>query len=75
MGSATVTVTAENFQATIENLETTSENLSAWRSRILDADFAKETAMLSRALVLQQPANAVVAQADQLAPQVLQLLE
>ncbi len=62
------------FSSTIENLQTTSENLSASRSRILDADFAMETANLSRAQVLQQAGTAMVAQANQLPQQVLTLL-
>jgi flagellin len=62
------------FETTIANLQTTSENLSASRSRIQDADFAQETAALSRAQVLQQAGTAMVAQANQLPQQVLQLL-
>ena len=62
------------FSSTIENLQTTSENLSASRSRIQDADFAQETANLSRAQVLQQAGTAMIAQANQLPQQVLQLL-
>ncbi|MEO6362744.1 MAG: flagellin [Caldimonas sp.] len=62
------------FSSTIENLQTAGENLSASRSRIQDADFAAETAALSRAQVLQQAGTAMVAQANQLPQQVLQLL-
>ena len=62
------------FSSTVSNLQTTSENLSASRSRIQDADFAAETAMLSRAQVLQQAGSAMIAQANQLPQQVLQLL-
>ena len=62
------------FSSTIENLQTTTENLSASRSRIQDADFAQETANLSRAQVLQQAGTAMVAQANQLPQQVLTLL-
>ena len=62
------------FETTIANLQTTSENLSASRSRIQDADFAKETAALSRAQVLQQAGTAMIAQANQLSQQVLALL-
>jgi flagellin len=62
------------FQSTIENLQVQSENLSAARSRIQDADFAQETAALSRAQVLQQAGTAMVAQANQLPNQVLTLL-
>ena len=62
------------FSSTISNLQTTSENLSASRSRIQDADFAMETANLSRAQVLQQAGTAMIAQANQLPNQVLTLL-
>jgi flagellin len=74
-GRADLGAVQNRFQATIASLETTSENLSASRSRVLDADFAKETAALSRAQVLQQAANAMVSQANQLPQQVLQLLQ
>ena len=63
------------FESTISNLQTTSENLSASRSRIQDADFAAETANLARAQVLQQAGTAMIAQANQLPQQVLQLLQ
>ncbi len=62
------------FETTIANLQVTSENLSASRSRILDADFAQETANLSRAQILQQAGTAMVAQANQLPQGVLALL-
>ena len=62
------------LDTTISNLHTTSENLSASRSRIQDADFATETANLSRAQVLQQAGTAMVAQANQLPQGVLALL-
>ena len=45
------------FESTVTNLATTAENLSAARSRILDADFAAETANLTRAQILQQAGN------------------
>jgi flagellin len=63
------------FQSTIENLQTSAENQAAARSRIMDADFAAETAALSRAQVLQQAGTAMVAQANQLPQQVLSLLK
>ncbi|MGJ7466933.1 flagellin [Comamonas thiooxydans] len=63
------------FASTIENLQTTSENLSASRSRIMDADFAVETANLSRSQILQQAGTAMVAQANQLPQSVLKLLQ
>ena len=62
------------FSSTISNLQTTNENLTASRSRIQDADFAMETANLSRAQVLQQAGTAMIAQANQLPNQVLTLL-
>ncbi|MCW5238586.1 flagellin N-terminal helical domain-containing protein [Verminephrobacter eiseniae] len=62
------------FETSIDNLQVTSENLSASRSRILDADFAAETANLSRAQILQQAGTAMVAQANQLPQSVLALL-
>jgi flagellin len=58
----------------IATLSTTSENLSASRSRVQDADFAQETANLSRAQILQQAGTAMVAQANQLPQGVLALL-
>ena len=52
-----------------------NENLTAARGRIIDADFASETASLSRAQILQQAGTAMVAQANQLPQQVLSLLK
>jgi len=63
------------FSSVINSLQTTSENLSASRSRIQDADFAAETANLSRAQILQQAGTAMVAQANQLPQGVLALLK
>ena len=62
------------FESAIANIRVTAENLSAARGRIVDADFAMETANLSRAQILQQAGTAMVAQANQLPQQVLQLL-
>jgi flagellin len=62
------------FESTVSNLQMSSENLSASRSRIQDADFATETANLSRAQILQQAGTAMVAQANQLPQGVLALL-
>ena len=56
------------------SIQIQSENLSAARGRIMDADFAMETANLSRAQILQQAGTAMVAQANQLPQQVLALL-
>ena len=74
-GRADLGAIQNRFSSTISNLQTSSENTSASRSRIQDADFAAETANLSRSQVLQQAATAMVAQANQLPQQVLQLLK
>jgi flagellin len=63
------------FDNTIANLQSTIENLSAAKSRILDADFASETANLSRAQILQQAGIAALAQANALPNNVLALLQ
>jgi flagellin len=62
------------FDSTVASLQVSSENMSAARSRIQDADFASETANLSRAQILQQAGTAMVAQANQLPQGVLALL-
>ena len=62
------------FETSIAALQVTSENMSASRGRILDADFAAETANLSRTQILQQAGTAMVAQANQLPQGVLALL-
>ena len=62
------------FDAIISNLQVSVENQTAARSRIMDADFAAETANLSRSQILQQAGNTMVAQANQLPQQVLSLL-
>jgi flagellin len=62
------------FQSTINNLQVSIENLSASRSRIRDADFAQETAALSRAQILQQAGIAMLAQANAAPQNVLSLL-
>ena len=62
------------FENVVSNLMVATENQSAARSRIMDADYAVETANLSRASILQQAGNAMVAQANQLPQQVLALL-
>ena len=71
---ATLGASQSRFDAVISNLQISIENQSAARSRIIDTDFAAETARLSRAQILQQAGNAMVAQANQLPAQVLQLL-
>jgi flagellin len=63
------------FESTIANLSTSVENLSASNSRILDADFAAETAKLSKSQVLQQAGISVLAQANARPQQVLSLLQ
>ena len=62
------------FEAVISNLQNYSENLTASRSRIVDADFASETANLTRGQVLQQAGTAVLAQANAIPQTVLALL-
>ena len=63
------------FESAVGNIDIQVENLAASRGRIVDADFAKETANLSRTQILQQAGTAMVAQANQLPQQVLQLLQ
>ncbi|WP_445765760.1 flagellin N-terminal helical domain-containing protein [Rheinheimera sp.] len=62
------------FQATIRNLSNISENVSSARARIRDTDFAKETAELTRAQILQQTSTTVLAQANQRPQAALSLL-
>ena len=63
------------FSSTIANLASSTENLSAARSRIQDADYATETANLSRTQILQQAGTAMLAQAKALPQNVLSLLQ
>ena len=63
------------FESIIATLEVSSENQAASRGRIVDADFAQETANLSRTQILQQAGSAMVAQANQAPQQVLALLQ
>jgi len=72
---ATLGAAQSRFDAVIANLQVAAENQTAARSRIMDADFAAETANLSRAQILQQAGTAMVAQANQLPQQVLRLLQ
>ena len=67
--------TQSRFDAIISNLQQSVENQAAARSRIMDADYAAETANMSRAQILQQAGTAMVAQANQLPQQVLKLLQ
>ena len=71
---ATFGASESRFDSIISNLQSGVENQSAARSRIMDADFASETANMSRAQVLQQAGTAMIAQANQQPQQVLSLL-
>jgi flagellin len=71
---ATFGAVQNRFDSVVSNLMVAVENQTAARSRIMDADYATETANLSRASILQQAGNAMVAQANQLPQQVLALL-
>ncbi|MEK8085627.1 flagellin [Aquabacterium sp. A3] len=71
---ATFGAAQNRFEAVIANLQINVENQAAARGRIMDADFAAETANLSRAQILQQAGTAMVSQANQLPQQVLSLL-
>ncbi len=66
--------TQNRFEAIIGTLQVSAENQSAARGRIMDADFASETANLSRTQILQQAGTAMVAQANALPQGVLALL-
>ena len=71
---ATLGAIQNRFQSVVNNLSIQEENLTASRSRILDADFASETAALTRAQILQQAGTAVLAQANAIPQNVLTLL-
>ena len=71
---ATYGAAMSRFAFAISNLQITGENQTAARGRIMDADFAAETANLARAQILQQAGTAMVAQANQIPNQVLTLL-
>jgi len=71
---ATFGAAQSRFDSIISNLQSSVENQTAARSRIMDADFATETANMSRANVLQQAGTAMIAQANQQPSQVLSLL-
>ena len=72
---ATFGAVQNRFENVVATLMVATESQSAARSRIMDADYAAETAALSRAQILQQAGNAMVAQANQLPQQVLALLQ
>nr|WP_314570455.1 flagellin [uncultured Pseudomonas sp.] len=63
------------FDSTVSNLQSISENSSAARSRVQDADFASETAELTKQQTLQQASTAILSQANQLPSSVLKLLQ
>ncbi|MFY8089092.1 MAG: flagellin domain-containing protein [Rubrivivax sp.] len=71
---ATFGASQNRFDAVISNLRVSVENQSAARGRIMDADFAQETANLSRTQILQQAGTAMIAQANQSPQNVLSLL-
>jgi flagellin len=72
---STLGAVQNRFQSTINSLQGVSENLTASRSRILDTDFASETAELTRSQILQQAGTAMVAQANSIPQNVLSLLK
>ncbi|WP_370680796.1 flagellin [Comamonas sp. GB3 AK4-5] len=72
---ATLGAIQTRFENAVNNIDIQVENLSAARGRIMDADFAKETANLSRTQILQQAGTAMVSQANQLPQNVLKLLQ
>ncbi len=71
---ASIGAIQSRFDNTISNLQTSIENQSAARGRIVDADFAAESANLSRAQILQQASTAMIAQANQVPQGVMKLL-
>lgn len=72
---ATYGALQNRFEAVISNLQNYAENLTAARSRIEDADFAAETAKLTRAQILQQAGTTILAQANSLPQNALTLLQ
>ncbi len=62
------------FESAVSNIQIQSESITAAKSRIMDTDFAAETANLTRAQILQQAGNAMLSQANQLPQSVLSLL-
>lgn len=72
---ATLGAVQNRFESVVTSLQTSSESLSAARSRIQDADFAAETANLTKTQILQQAGTAMLAQANQLPQGVLSLLQ
>jgi flagellin len=74
-GRATLGAGINRLDAVISNLDATFTNVSAARGRIMDADFARETANLTRTQILQQAGTAMLSQANQLPNNVLSLLQ
>jgi len=72
---ATFGAAQNRFEAVVSNLQVASENTAAARSRITDADYAQETANLSRTQILQQAGTAMLAQANQMPQSVLKLIQ
>jgi len=72
---ATLGAVQNRFGSAVANLQATSENLTASRSRILDTDFAAETANMTKSQILQQAGTAILAQANSLPQNVLSLLK
>ena len=72
---ATLGATQNRFSSVVASLQTTAENLTASRSRIQDADFAAETASMTRGQILQQAGTAILAQANSMPNMVLALLK
>jgi flagellin len=71
---ATLGAIQNRFESVVSNLQVSVENQSAAKSRIMDADFAAETANLTRGQILQQAGTAMLAQANSLPNTVLSLL-
>jgi flagellin len=71
---ATYGALQNRFEAVISNIQNFAENLTSARSRIQDADFAAETATLTRAQILQQAGTSILAQANTLPQSALTLL-
>ena len=72
---ATLGAKLNRFESTIRNLDNVRENLTAARSRILDADFAEETANMTKAMIMQQAGISVLSQANSLPQNILALLQ
>lgn len=72
---STLGAVQNRFTALVTNLQTANENLSASKSRIMDTDFAAETASLTKNQILQQAGTAMLSQANQLPQGVLRLLQ